>query len=83
MTYIIGIIIVCITVALMFLLRMKSKTSPARSIKKSKRLQVKETRLSKAERLEMLDNVVNLASNDPEKTAGIVRQWMNDEKRAR
>ncbi len=36
-------------------------------------------RLSAAERDEMLDGVKNLAENDPEKVAGLIRSWISED----
>lgn len=35
--------------------------------------------LSAAERDEMLDGVKNLAENDPEKVAGLIRSWISED----
>lgn len=37
------------------------------------------TRLSAAEREEMLEGVKNLAESNPEKVAGLIRDWMNED----
>ncbi|MCR9142020.1 MAG: hypothetical protein NXI24_07190 [bacterium] len=39
------------------------------------------TKLSAAERDEMLEGVKNLAENDPQKVAGLIRNWMNEDER--
>lgn len=69
--------------------RSPSGPRPARSKKQNSRQASSATpaagaaatthQLSAAERDEMLDGVKNLAENDPEKVAGLIRSWISED----
>jgi len=80
-----GICLIFLILALLFLFstpRRVPEGSPPRRGKKKFKTRVYETggsKLNKADRREMLENVRNLAAAHPGRTAAVLRDWMQEE----